>query len=104
MITVTPEAAAQIKVSAQQGNTGDMPLRIAVERKEDGKFHYQMGFDDQLRPGDQRVESEGVIMVIDGISQPLANGLMLDFVELNGNMEFVFMNPNDPNYTPPQEE
>ncbi|CAA6806938.1 MAG: Iron-sulfur cluster assembly accessory protein [uncultured Thiotrichaceae bacterium] len=104
MITVTPEAAAQIKVSAQQGNTGDMPLRISIERKEDSKFHYQMGFDDQLRPGDQRVESEGITMVVDGISLPLANGLMLDFVELDGTMEFVFMNPNDPNYTPPQEQ
>jgi len=103
MITVTPEAAAQIKVSIEQGNTGDIPLRIAIEHKEDGRFHYLMGFDDQLRPGDQRVESEGITMVVDGISQPLANGLMLDFVELESTMEFVFMNPNDPNYTPPQE-
>lgn len=103
MITLTAEAAAQVRVSAEQGQTGDIPLRIAVDRKDDGSFHYMMGFDDQLRPGDQRVESEGVVMVIDGVSQPLANGMMMDFVELDGNMEFVFMNPNDPQYQPPQE-
>lgn len=102
MITVTPEAAAQIRVSAEQGNAADLPLRIAIERKADGRFHYLMGFDDQLRPGDQRVESAGVVMVVDGVSQPLANGLMLDYVELDGAMEFVFMNPNDPSYQPPQ--
>ncbi|MEZ5451155.1 MAG: iron-sulfur cluster biosynthesis family protein [Thiolinea sp.] len=103
MITITPEAAEQIRISAAQGQTGDMPLRIAVERQEDGHFHYMMGFDDQLRPGDQRIESAGIILVVDGVSQPLANGLMLDFVDMDGTLEFVFMNPNDPNYTPPKE-
>ncbi|MGB0847594.1 MAG: HesB/IscA family protein [Thiolinea sp.] len=101
MITVTPEAAQQIRVSAQQGNAQELALRIAIERKEDGKFHYMMGFDDKLRPGDQRVDSNGISLVVDGVSMPLANGLMLDYVDLDGNMEFVFMNPNDPNYKPP---
>ncbi len=29
--------------------------------------------------------------------------IALDFVDLDGKMEFVFMNPNDPNYKPPTE-
>lgn len=102
MIIVTPEAAAQIKKSAVLSDAQDVPLRIAVERKADGSFHYAMGFDDQPRPGDLAVESEGVALVVNGISEPLLKGTMLDFIDLDGAMEFVFMNPNDPQYKPPQ--
>jgi len=30
-------------------------------------------------------------------------GMMIDYIDLDGTMEFVFMNPNDPNYKAPQE-
>lgn len=103
MIKITPAAAAQIQVSAEQGNAEGLPLRIAVERKDDGSFHYMMGFDDQQRPGDMHLESEGVKLVVNAVSEPFANGLMLDFVDIDGNMEFIFLNPNDPSYQPPQE-
>jgi len=40
--------------------------------------------------------------VVDEASQPLATGMTLDYVEIDGKLEFVFINPNDPNYRPPQ--
>ena len=102
MITVTPQAATQIRTASVQGNAIGLPLRIAIQQKPDGGLHYLMGFDDQQKDGDSTVETEGVTLVVDAASQPLAQGLSLDFVELEGKMEFIFINPNDPNYRAPQ--
>ncbi len=102
MITVTPAAATQVRTASVQGNAIGLPLRIAIQKKPDGGFHYLMGFDDQSKDGDQKIESEGVALVVDAASQPLVAGMTLDFVEMEGKLEFVFINPNDPNYRPPQ--
>ncbi len=102
MITVTAAAATQVRTASVQGNAIGLPLRIAIQRKPDGAFHYLMGFDDQEKSGDQKIASEGVTLVVDEVSQPLVAGMTLDYVEIDGKLEFVFINPNDPNYRPPQ--
>ena len=103
MITVTEEAAKQIKLSAKQGKTEGMPLRIAASRNDDDSFHYGMGFDDS-KEDDISITSEDVEIVVSPISAELLNDTVLDFVELEpGKHQFIFMNPNDPDYTPPQE-
>lgn len=102
MMTITPEAAKQIQVSAQHSQAQGLPLRIAAERKADGHFHYQMGFDEVQQVGDVVFAQEGVSVIIDAVSARLLKGAWLDFVDLEGRLEFVFMNPNDPHYRPPQ--
>ncbi len=102
MITVTPQAATQIRTSAVQSNALGLPLRVAVKQKSDGSFHYVMGFDENKLEGDETIKMGDFMLVIDVDSQALANGMTLDFIELEGKPEFVFMNPNDPNYRPPQ--
>lgn len=102
MITVTPAAATQVRTASVQGNAIGLPLRIAIQKKPDGGFHYLMGFDDQSKDGDQTIESEGVALVVDADSQPLVAGMTLDYVEIDGKLEFVFINPNDPHYRAPQ--
>ena len=104
MITVSPEAAAQIKTSAEQSKAKKLPLRLAIHQKSDNSFHYIMGFDDNKMDGDVTVESEGVSIVLDSESQRLATGLKLDYVDMEGNKEFIFLNPNDPAYSPPVDE
>jgi len=102
MITLSPEAAKQIKLSAEQGNMKDTPLRIAVSKKDDGSFHYGMGFDDERRDDDQKAVSEGITIVVSALSYELLKGTTMDFVELEpGQFTFIFLNPNDPSYTPP---
>lgn len=101
MITVSPEAAAQIKVSVEQGKAEGLALRLAIHQKEDKSFHYVMGFDDGKMDGDLVVDTEGVKVVLDSESQKLAAGLKLDYIDLEGNKEFVFLNPNDPAYRAP---
>ena len=101
MITVSPEAVAQIKVSAEQGKAEGLALRLAIHQKEDNSFHYVMGFDESTMDDDLVVDTDGVKVVIDSESQKLAAGLKLDYIDLEGNKEFVFLNPNDPAYRAP---
>jgi iron-sulfur cluster assembly accessory protein len=102
MFTVSPEAATQIKISIAETGGKGQPLR-AEEKSATGEFHYQMGFDDSTKYGDAKAVSEGVELVVDAASANLIEGMMIDYIDLEGSMEFVFMNPNDPNYKAPEE-
>jgi iron-sulfur cluster assembly protein len=103
MITLTAQAAKQIRISAQQGQTEGLPLRIAATQKPDKSLHYGMGFDDTGGDeNDLKFNSEGIELVVSGSSLPLVNGMVIDYVELEPDQHrFIFLNPNDPNYTPP---
>lgn len=96
MITLTPEAAQQIRESAKQGNMQGMPLRLAATRLENGEFHYALGFDDTSRDGDNRFQSEGIEIVVAPQSMDMLTGTVIDYVEIDGNKEIIFINPNDP--------
>jgi iron-sulfur cluster assembly protein len=104
MITVTPAAAEQIRLSARQGRMNDLPMRIAATRNPDGSIHYGMGFDDSQLEGDIHVTSEGIDLVVSGSSMLLLSGMTLDFVEIEpDSFQFIFLNPNDPNFSPSAE-
>lgn len=96
MVTVTPAAAEQIRQSAQQGNMQDMPLRVAVTRLQNGAFHYAMGFDDHHHDGDKHFQSEGIDIVVAPPSLELLSGTVIDYVDMEGGKELIFINPNDP--------
>ncbi|MBI5040284.1 MAG: iron-sulfur cluster assembly accessory protein [Gammaproteobacteria bacterium] len=105
MITITPAAAAQIQTSALQGGTQGMALRIAAKRDSAGAIQYAMGFDDTSHREDTRFNTAGIDLVVAATSTMLLEGTTLDYVELEpGHFDFIFMNPNDPNYRPPQED
>lgn len=96
MIKITPEAAAQVRKSAEAGNAQNMALRIAVRREQDGSFVYGMGFDDE-GADDTRFESEGISVLVSNTSKDLLAGATLDYVEIDpGEYRFIFINPNDP--------
>ena len=103
MITITPAAAAQIKLSAEQGKTEGMSLRIAASRNDDNSIHYGMGFDDS-KEDDVTVPADDIEIIVSASSAELLKDTTVDFVELEPNkFQFIFMNPNDPNYKPPSE-
>ncbi len=104
MITITPAAAEQIRTSARQGQMNDLAMRIAATKNPDGSIHYGMGFDDNQMDGDIHIKSEGIDIVVSGSSMTLVQGMTLDFVELEpDSYTFIFMNPNDPSFKPPDE-
>ena len=103
MISLSTAALEQIRHSAENGGMQSIPLRVAVKQLEDGSFHYAMGFDEQKLPGDTFFNFDGVDLVVAENSKDLADGMTIDYVELEpGKMEFIFLNPNDPSYVPPK--
>jgi len=101
MFKVTQAAAAQVQVAAQQGGMDGLALRIAAEKRSDGSIDYRMGFD-EARDDDIELASEGVKIVMAPEYVPLLDAAMLDFVELDeGDFQFIFINPEDSNYSPP---
>lgn len=104
MINVTEKASEQISVSAQQSGIEDATLRIAVKKNPDNTFHYAMGFDSAINEDDYQFESNGIKIVVSPKSIDLADGMTLDYVQLEDQQyNFIFQNPKDPNYIPPSE-
>lgn len=104
MITISPRAAEQIRLSAKQSNAEGLALRIAAKVAVDESIEYGLGFDEE-KEGDMKFTCEGVDILIAPSSADLLQGAHLDFVELEpGNANFIFQNPNDPHYKPPKEE
>lgn len=102
MFKVTPAAAEQVRAAAQQGGTEGMALRLAAQTRPDGSIDYMMGFDEGSED-DIRFTSEGVQIVMAPEFVPLLDEAVMDFVELDdGAHQFIFLNPKDPNYVPPQ--
>ena len=103
MFKVTPQAADQVKAAAEQGGTAGMALRLAAQQRPDGSIDYRMGFDEATED-DIRFNSEGVQIIMAPEFVPLLDAATLDFVELQaGEPQFIFLNPNDPDYVPPAE-
>ncbi|WP_455212244.1 HesB/IscA family protein [Kaarinaea lacus] len=104
MITISPRAAEQIRFSAKQSNAESMSLRIAAKVAVDESIEYGLGFDEE-KDGDLKFTIEGINILIAPSSAEHLHGAHLDFVELEpGNANFIFQNPNDPNYKPPKED
>jgi iron-sulfur cluster assembly protein len=101
MITITPQAAEQIRKASELADADDMYLRLAARREEDGNIEYGMGFDD-MGTQDQIYTSEGVDVLISDSCKELLRGATLDYVEINpGQPEFIFLNPNDARHQAP---
>ncbi|MCB1866766.1 MAG: iron-sulfur cluster assembly accessory protein [Chromatiales bacterium] len=101
MINLTEAAVSQVREAARQAGTEGMALRLAARRRPDGGIEYLMGFD-EAADDDLDVRFEDVKIVMAAEYVPLLQGLTMDYVELEpGRHTFIFMNPNDPQYIPP---
>ena len=102
MITITPQAAAQILESVQHSKVGEIYLRLAARLDAKGVIEYGMGLDDKA-DGDLLAVSQGINVLVSPGGVELLAGATLDFVEINpGEKRFIFINPNDPSHQPPK--
>lgn len=97
MITLTPQAADQIRIAAQQSDAENLALRLAARQNPDGSMEYGMGFDES-NEDDLSFTCEGIEVVFAPQYGPLLKDTVIDFVELEPNQyHFIFVNPNDAN-------
>lgn len=86
MISLTKEAADQIRLAAEQSGAGNMALRIAARVNDAGMLEFGMGFDDE-RGNDAAVDAWGVTLLVNAQSAPLLDDVTIDFSD----SRFVFM-------------
>ena len=104
IVTFSPAAINQLKISANESEHGHMALRIAAQVTPDETLNYGLGYDD-AKEGDAEFDYEGIKVLIDPTSLELLHGTHIDYVEIEpGKFHFIFLNPNDPNYKPPKED
>ena len=102
LLRVTEQAAEQIKVSIESGQMQGSALRVAAKRRGDGTIEYAMGFD-EVTENDTCSDQYGVRIAIAPTSLDLLSGAILDFdrPENESDPQFIFLNPNDPHFSPP---
>ena len=103
LLRITEQAADQIRVSIEVGSMQGMALRVTDQRCEDGTIDYAMGFD-EAGNNDTRSQQHGIEILIAPTSTELLSGAILDFdiPEDEEEPQFIFLNPNDPNFIPPE--
>ncbi|MBE8190379.1 MAG: sulfur oxidoreductase [Candidatus Thioglobus sp.] len=102
MITITKRAAEEIKLSLLNPDAQGLLTRFAVEETEQG-WRYLMGFDER-NENDIHLKSAEIEYILAYSQKILLEGMLVDFDEIDteGGYGFIFMNPNDPNYEPPE--
>ena len=92
-ITLTPSAAARVAtIAAKQGKPAI--LRLSVDGGGCSGFQYKFGFADGVESDDSVAETNGVRLVVDGISLDLVRGCAVDYIESLGGAAFRVENPN----------
>jgi monothiol glutaredoxin len=90
-VIVTP-AAAKVLLEARKGEPAENRfLRLAVSPR----FQHQLGFSPE-KPGDVKVASGDVEIVVDAASAKRANGVRIDVVQQPNGVAFRIENPNEP--------
>ncbi len=101
---ITDSAAKQIKEASEKADSKEWPLRIAVNVENNGKFNYLMGFD-QSKEEDLRLKINDIDLIISPECMTNLKNCKLDYVEIEkNNFQFIFLNPNDSNFNPPDED
>lgn len=93
-VTLSSEALAHLKSLLEKEASADLGLRVYVSGGGCSGLQYGMAFDDQVRPGDEIVEQNGVKVFIDDFSAPYLRGSEIDYVDSLMGAGFTVHNPN----------
>jgi iron-sulfur cluster assembly protein len=94
MLTMTPEAVAQLKNFLAEQGTPDHALRVFVAPGGCSGLQYGMTIDEVAEEGDEVIETEGVRVIVDNFSAMYLNGAEVDYVNSLMGGGFTIRNPN----------
>ncbi len=103
LLRITEKAADQIRVSGDRSAIQGCALRVAAQRRADGTIEYAMGFDEPTE-NDAHSRQHEIDILIAPTSAELLAGAVLDFdtPQDEAQPQFIFLNPNDPQFQPPE--
>lgn len=93
-VVLTDTAAGKVKALLDQEGRDDLALRVAVQPGGCSGLRYQLFFDDRSLDGDQKIDFDGVAVVVDRMSVPYLGGAVIDFVDTIEKQGFTINNPN----------
>jgi iron-sulfur cluster assembly protein len=94
LITLTDAALARLRALYQKGQAG-MLLRISVGTKGCSGLSYDMNWVATPGPGDERVTSQDVTVLVDRKATLFLIGTVMDYEVKNLTSGFTFTNPNE---------
>lgn len=93
-VLLTDVASTKVKTLLEQEGRTDLALRVAVQPGGCSGLRYQLFFDDRNLDGDERLDFNGVTVVVDRMSGPYLGGATIDFVDTIEKQGFTIDNPN----------
>ncbi|MFF2530025.1 iron-sulfur cluster insertion protein ErpA [Brevibacillus sp. NPDC058079] len=94
MITLTERASLKVKEMLAAEGKPDVFLRVGVRTGGCSGFTYGMGWDEEMKEGDETFEQNGVKIIVDKDSYPYIKGTEIDFKESMMGGGFSIENPN----------
>jgi len=95
LITVTEAAAARIRDIVARAMKPVVGVRVGVNKGGCAGMAYQMDLAEQVSPGDEVVETQGVRVLVDPKAILYLIGSEMDFQVDKISARFVFKNPNE---------
>ena len=94
-IALSPAAAARVRwIAGRKGDGAEPVLRLSVDGGGCSGFTYRFGLAEGIDADDVVTETDGVKLVVDGVSIDLVRGCTVDFVDSLGGSSFKVENPN----------
>lgn len=93
-VVLTDGAAVKVRTLLNQEGRDDLALRVAVQPGGCSGLRYQLFFDDRSLDGDEKIDFDGVAVVVDRMSVPYLGGAVIDFVDTIEKQGFTIDNPN----------
>jgi len=94
VVTLTSEATAQLRKLIENDPNPNVALRVFVSGGGCSGMQYGMALDDQIRPEDEVVETDGVKILVDEVSIGYLRGSEIDYVDSLMGAGFTVHNPN----------
>jgi len=93
-ITLTEGAVERIRSLMSRAPEGTVGVRLSTPRKGCSGLAYSLDYVAQAKPGDERIETPGGTLFVDGGSLLYLIGSRMDWREDDFTAGFVFENPN----------
>src|SRR5918993_5285093 len=95
-LDVTESAIGEIKkfMAGEEGLPETAGLRVRVVPGGCSGFQYSLNIEEESKPNDHVIESNGVRMFVDMFSAQYLNGVQIDYVTNVMGSGFTFNNPN----------
>ena len=94
-INMTPAALDHVKALLDGRGKPSLGIRIGVRTKGCSGLSYTLEFADEINAFDEKMEVEGITILIDPKATMFIIGTEMDYVEDTLESGFVFNNPNE---------